>query len=80
MPHAAYPGCHHGPVPAESLLRDGLELAIVAAVGGMLWASVQRLRAGRITVPRCPHCHRPTSRAYPACTRCGTAFDADPDR
>ncbi len=51
-------------------MRDGLELLFVIAVGGMLWSAVRRLRAGQIDVFRCPACERPTSRAYPRCTRC----------
>lgn len=73
MPHtraAARPGRDHGRV-GGSLVRDGLELAFVVAVGGMLWSAVRLLRAGQIRVYRCPACGRPTSRAYPRCTRCG---------
>lgn len=55
----------------DAVVRDGLELLFIVAVGGMLWAAVRRLRAGQIAVHRCPSCGRPTSRAYPACTRCG---------
>ncbi|HEX2699559.1 MAG TPA: hypothetical protein VHM89_05065 [Acidimicrobiales bacterium] len=55
----------------QSLVRDGLELLFVVAVGGMVWSAVQRLRAGRIEVYRCGTCGRPASRAYPDCTRCG---------
>ena len=53
------------------LLRDGIEVLFVVAVGGMLWAALRRLRSGQVQVYRCPSCGRPTSRAYPACTRCG---------
>ena len=55
----------------DAVLRDGLEVLFVIAVGGMLWSTVRRLRAGKVTVHRCGSCHRPTSRAYPQCTRCG---------
>ncbi len=58
---------------SEALLRDGLEVLFVVAVGGMLWSTVRRLRAGLVTVHRCNSCQRPTSRAYPRCTRCGMA-------
>ena len=54
----------------EAVVRDGLELLFVIAVGGMLWSAVRRLRAGHIEVFRCPACERPTSRAYPRCTHC----------
>jgi len=67
----AHRGCDDGAVPGDALLRDGLELAVVVALGGMLWAAVRRVRAGAVVVPRCHSCGRPTSRAYPACTRCG---------
>ena len=66
----ARPGWDHAPVP-DALIRDGLEVLFVVAVGGMLWAAVRRVRAGAVVVPRCAACGRPTSRAYPACTRCG---------
>jgi ribosomal protein L37AE/L43A len=58
----------------DAVVRDGLELLFVVAVGGMLWSTVRRLRAGQIEVYRCPACRRPTSRAYPLCTRCGTTL------
>jgi hypothetical protein len=54
-----------------ALVRTGLELTFVVAVGGMLWSVVRRLRAGQIPVYRCANCHRPTSRAYPECRHCG---------
>ena len=63
---------------SESLVRDGIEVLFVVAVGGMLWSAVRRLRAGRVVVPRCPACGRPTSRAYPACTRCGAPLERRP--
>jgi len=54
----------------DAVVRDGLEILFVIAVGGMLWSAVRRLRAGQIDVFRCPACERPTSRAYPRCTHC----------
>ncbi|HSH61769.1 MAG TPA: hypothetical protein VK988_19415 [Acidimicrobiales bacterium] len=59
---------------SDVVVRDGLELLFVVAIGGMLWSAVRRLRAGQIEVHRCPACERPTSRAYPRCTRCGAAL------
>jgi acyl-CoA synthetase (AMP-forming)/AMP-acid ligase II len=52
------------------LIRDGLEVLIVVAVGGMLAAAVGRLRRGEVRVYRCFWCDRPTSRAYPRCRHC----------
>ncbi|MDQ3569370.1 MAG: hypothetical protein M3396_01855 [Actinomycetota bacterium] len=57
----------------DAVVRDGLEVLFAVAVGGMLFSVLRRLRAGQIQVHRCPACHRPTSRAYPQCTRCGVA-------
>ena len=57
----------------DALIRDGLEVLIVIAVGGMLVSAVRRLRRGEITVYRCAACGRPTSRAFPRCRHC----DAD---
>ncbi len=48
-----------------------LEVLIVVAVGGMLWAAVGRLRRGEVRVYRCAVCRRPTSRGYPRCKHCG---------
>lgn len=59
-------------MPGDELVRTALELAVVVAVGGMLWSVVGRLRAGRIEVFRCAACGRPTSRAYPRCRHCGS--------
>ena len=59
---------------SEAVVRDGLEVLFVVAVGAMLWSAVRRLRAGQIKVYRCPACERPTSRAYPRCTRCGAGL------
>jgi uncharacterized OB-fold protein len=58
-------------VTGDTLVRDGLELLFVVAVGGMLFSALRKLRAGQITVMRCPSCGRPTSRAYPRCKHCG---------
>ena len=58
-------------MPDQPLLRDGIEVLFVVAVGGMLWSAIRRLRAGQVAPLRCRACGRPTSRAYPACTRCG---------
>ena len=55
----------------DDLLRDALEVVIVVALGGMLWAAVGKVRRGQVTVVRCPGCGRPTSRAYARCPRCG---------
>ncbi|MDQ3574672.1 MAG: hypothetical protein M3378_02155 [Actinomycetota bacterium] len=55
----------------DAVVRDGLEVLLVVAAGGMLVSVLRRLRAGEIHVHRCAACHRPTSRAYPQCTRCG---------
>jgi hypothetical protein len=51
-------------------IRDGLEVLMVVAVGGMLWAAIGRLWRGEIRVYRCIACGRPTSRAYPRCKHC----------
>lgn len=59
---------------SDALVRDTLEVLFAVAVGGMLWSAVRRLRAGQVEVPSCPSCLRPTSRAYPRCTRCGAAL------
>jgi hypothetical protein len=56
----------------DTLVRDGLEILFVVAVGGMLVSAVRKLRAGQINVVRCPACDRPTSRAYPRCKHCDT--------
>lgn len=58
---------------ADWVVRDGLEVLIVAAMIGMLVSAVRRLRRGEIAVVRCAACGRPTSRAYPACKHCGVA-------
>ena len=56
---------------AGDLVRDLLEVAIVVAVGGMVWSVVTRLRRGQLRVPTCPDCGGPASRAYPECRFCG---------
>ena len=53
------------------VVRDALEVAIVVAIGGLLFAAVGRLRRGEIRVYRCVACERPTSRGYPRCKHCG---------
>lgn len=55
----------------DDLVRDGLEVLIVIAVGGLLVGAIGRLRRGEIRVYRCYSCERPTSRAYPRCKHCG---------
>ena len=56
----------------ETLVRNGLEILFVVAVGGMLVSAIRKLRAGQIRVVRCRACDRPTSRAYPRCKHCDT--------
>ncbi len=58
-------------VLAAQYVRDLLEVAMVIAVGGILWSAIGRLRRGEIRVVRCAECGRPTSRAYPRCKHCG---------
>ncbi len=60
-------------VAVDLLVRDGIELLFVIAVGGMLVSAVRRLRRGQIRVVTCDACGRPTSRAYPNCKHCGVA-------
>ncbi|MEA2686963.1 MAG: hypothetical protein QOE93_2158 [Actinomycetota bacterium] len=55
----------------DELVNIGLDVLLVVAVGGMLWAAVARLRRRQVAVPRCPACGRTTSLAYPRCPRCG---------
>ncbi|MEA3077751.1 MAG: hypothetical protein QOF60_2659 [Actinomycetota bacterium] len=55
----------------ETLLRDGFELLVVVAVGGMLVSAVRRLRRGEISAYVCPSCGRPTTRANGMCKHCG---------
>ena len=57
----------------DDLVRHGLELSFVVAVGGMLAAVLRRWWAGRLPVTRCGACGRPTSRGYPRCRHCGAA-------
>ena len=54
-----------------NLVRDGLELLIVVAIGGTLVSAVKKLRRGEIEVVRCSACERPTSRGYARCKHCG---------
>lgn len=56
-----------------TLVRDGLEVLIVVAVGAMVVSAARRLRRGEIRVFRCPACGRPTTRANPRCRHCGAA-------
>jgi hypothetical protein len=56
----------------DRLVRDGLEVLIVVAVGGMVGSALLRLRRGQIRVVQCDACGRPTSRAYQNCKHCGT--------
>lgn len=58
-------------ISSDVLVRDGLELLIVVAVGGMVLSAILRLRRGQIEVYRCEACGRPTSRAFPQCKHCG---------
>jgi predicted amidophosphoribosyltransferase len=55
----------------DGAVRDGLEVLIVIAVGGILWSAIARLRRGQISVPRCAACGRPASRVYATCPHCG---------
>ncbi len=59
-----------------TLVRDGLELLIVVAVGGMLASALRRLVRGQVPVYRCPSCERPTTRANPRCRHCGAVLDS----
>jgi predicted amidophosphoribosyltransferase len=54
------------------MIRDGAELLLAVAVGGMLWAAVTRLRRGQARPRLCPGCGRAVSRVYDACPHCGT--------
>lgn|GEM_PF-2798146 len=53
------------------LVRDGLEVLFVVAIGGMLWSVAGRLRRGQLLPTLCPSCGRPSSRAHPRCRHCG---------
>jgi uncharacterized OB-fold protein len=53
------------------LLRDGFEVLVVVAVGGMLVSALRRLRRGEIVAYVCPACGRPTTRANGTCRHCG---------
>jgi hypothetical protein len=58
-------------VTQDAVVRDGIEVLLVVAVGGILWSAVGRLRRGEVEVYRCVACDRPTSRAYSVCKHCG---------
>lgn len=62
----------------DGLVRDGIEVLFVVAVGGMLWSSIRRLRAGELPVHRCPVCDRPTTRANGSCKHCGAVLPDAP--
>lgn len=63
---------------SQTLLRAGLEILIVIAIGGMLVSVIRRLRLGQISVHRCPECERPTTRANGICKHCGVALPDAP--
>lgn len=65
-------------MPSDHLLRNALEVAVIIALGGMVWSAFRRLRAGQVEVHLCPACARPTSRAYPECRHCGAAVSGSP--
>lgn len=65
-------------MPGDHLVRDALEVAVIVALGGMVWSVFRRLRAGQVEVHRCPACARPTSRAYPRCRHCGAGLPTSP--
>ena len=62
----------------DGLFRDGLEILIVVAVGGMLWSAIGKLRRGQVEVVRCPACGRTTSRVYERCPSCGAPASGGP--
>ena len=55
----------------SSLVRDGAEVLMIVAVGGMAWAALTRLRRGQARPCLCPGCGRTVARVYDACPRCG---------
>lgn len=71
-------GSGRGSVDRGTLVRDGLELLIVVALGGMLASALRRLLRGQVPVHRCPACDRPTTRANPRCRHCGAALEPGP--
>lgn len=71
-------GMEKGLLDRGTLVRDGLELLIVVAVGGMLVSALRRLLRGQLPVYRCPSCDRPTTRANPRCRHCGSTLDTGP--
>lgn len=55
----------------DTVIRDGAEILLVVAVGGMLWSALARLRRGQARPVLCPGCTRTVSRVYDACPHCG---------
>ena len=55
----------------DVVVRDGAEILLAVAVGGMFVSAVARLRRGQVRPILCPGCGRTVSRAYAACPRCG---------
>jgi predicted amidophosphoribosyltransferase len=53
------------------MVRDGAEILITVAIGGMLVSAVTRLRRGQAKPRLCPGCGRTVSRAYETCPHCG---------
>ena len=58
----------------NEVARDGAEILLAVAVGGMLWAATARLRRGQARPVLCPGCHRSVARVYAACPYCGRAL------
>ena len=52
------------------MIRDGAEILLAVAVGGMLWGAVARLRRGQARPRLCPGCGRPVARVYVVCPHC----------
>lgn len=61
----------------DNLVRDGLEVLIVIALGAMVWSVLTRFRRGELAVHRCPACGGPASRVYPQCRHCGSTLPED---
>jgi hypothetical protein len=57
---------------SNPLVRDAFEGMIILGLGGMLFSAIRKLVRREISVNMCNACGRPCSRAYPACTKCGT--------
>jgi predicted amidophosphoribosyltransferase len=53
------------------MVRNGAEILITVAIGGMLFAAWARLRRGQAKPRLCPGCGRTVSRVYETCPRCG---------